>query len=85
MNWSRVGEFSNVGQFEDDIRGSARVSAMGLVAGPMSHLWYRFLESRIAGPISARLVAKKVLCDISVAPAFSATFITGRPRLLVPT
>lgn len=44
----------------------------------MSHFWYRVLESRLPGPITVRLLAKKVLCDLMVAPAFSVTFIAGK-------
>lgn len=43
----------------------------------MNHLWYKFLERRIVGPVSVKLVAKKILADISVSPIFANVFISG--------
>ncbi|KAI6191269.1 Mpv17-like protein 2 [Aphelenchoides bicaudatus] len=56
---------------------AVRVGSIGFVLGPMNHFWYKFLERKIAGPVTVKLVAKKILADISVSPIFANVFISG--------
>lgn len=50
---------------------------MGIVTGPMNTLWYHFLEHVVTGPITSKLIIKKVFADIMIAPLFDIVFILG--------
>ncbi|GMT32624.1 hypothetical protein PFISCL1PPCAC_23921, partial [Pristionchus fissidentatus] len=59
----------------------ARMTTMGLVLGPMTHVWYRLLDSYAFRGARTVIVLKKIVCDVSVAPIFSSTTITGMALL----
>ncbi|GMT04729.1 hypothetical protein PENTCL1PPCAC_26903, partial [Pristionchus entomophagus] len=66
----------NEGTELDGMR-TARMTAMGLILGPMTHGWYKFLDGYPFRGSPSIIAIKKIVCDVAVAPAFSSTTITG--------
>ncbi|KHN85950.1 Mpv17-like protein 2, partial [Toxocara canis] len=60
-----------------DLWRTVRFTAMGIVVGPMNHYWYKWLDAAVIRGSQRRIVAKKVIADISVSPIFASTFISG--------
>jgi len=56
---------------------AGRMATVGLLFGPLAHIWYRYLDRRI--PVrNIYTVLKKVLVDQGVAgPVFLAYFFAG--------
>uniref|UniRef100_A0A7E4VXG7 Mpv17-like protein n=1 Tax=Panagrellus redivivus TaxID=6233 RepID=A0A7E4VXG7_PANRE len=54
-----------------------RVSAIGILHGPMNHFWYRFLDGVAFRGRPGYVIAKKVIADLSVSPVFATSFIAG--------
>ncbi|MFH4980030.1 hypothetical protein AB6A40_006739 [Gnathostoma spinigerum] len=54
-----------------------RLTAIGILLGPMNHYWYRLLDSRVVFGSLSNIVAKKVTFDLAVSPVFASTFISG--------
>ncbi|KAL0037064.1 hypothetical protein WJX77_011353 [Trebouxia sp. C0004] len=74
---------------------TARMVIFGiLMDGPIGHLWYTFLDSKVypEDPKSNKAVISKMLCDqVLWAPFFSCVFfaviktLEGTPALIIPT
>lgn len=74
---------------------TARMVIFGiLMDGPIGHLWYSFLDSKVypEDPKSNKAVISKMLCDqVLWAPFFSCVFfaviktLEGTPSLIIPT
>ncbi|GMR44163.1 hypothetical protein PMAYCL1PPCAC_14358, partial [Pristionchus mayeri] len=58
-----------------DYEQAKRMGRIGIVYGPMSHFWYKFLESRKFIGTPWTIVGKKIFWDTLATPAFSAVVI----------
>lgn len=55
-----------------------RMFSMGLVFGPVAHLWYKVLDKYLPAA-TLKTVAKKIMADQAVAaPFFCSAFFMGR-------
>lgn len=57
-----------------DIARTRRFATMGIVMGPMSHFWYKWLENKVTHGSKIAIVMKKIILDVIVAPAFGSIF-----------
>ncbi|KAF8357153.1 hypothetical protein PRIPAC_92148, partial [Pristionchus pacificus] len=62
---------------ETDWKQAGRMMSIGLVYGPMSHFWYKFLESRMLPGTLWMRIGQKVFWDTLATPFFSAVVIIG--------
>ncbi|GMT21117.1 hypothetical protein PFISCL1PPCAC_12414, partial [Pristionchus fissidentatus] len=54
-----------------------RMMSLGIIYGPMSHFWYKFLESIPFKGTPWQIVFKKIFWDTLATPFFSAVVIIG--------
>jgi len=68
-----------------DLARTARVTSVGLIAGPLYHHWYNLLEKRLPGATLSRVCTKMLVDQSVMAPTIVSIFffmvgiLEGRP------
>ena len=65
-----------------DWRRTLRMSAMGLIIGPINHYWYTFLDKRWSGRSHRHVFTKMLTDEICMAPVSACIFYVGEAYLI---
>ena len=56
---------------------TGRMTAMGILIGPLNHYWYRFLDARWPGKMHRIVITKVLVDELVYAPVGTTIFYLG--------
>lgn len=60
-----------------DWKRTGRMTAMGLLIGPLNHYWYRLLDTRWPGKTHRMVLSKVLMDEVVYAPVGTCIFYLG--------